>query len=146
MRRSAVRSRLAPPAFAASRLRLASHPSRTEGSAYAVSRSGEGCPAKPAGRGRAARSDGTPTRLRPAPPAVRAVLVRAPVGHGELPDAHRGGGLAALRADRGPVRSRSLWAGPVLPRDAAVPRRRPGHRPLRPPAAADRLPADRGGG
>ena len=52
-RRSAVRSRLAPPVFAASRLRLTNHPLRSVESASSVSRSGEDCPAKPAGRRRA---------------------------------------------------------------------------------------------
>src|ERR1041384_43960 len=99
MRRSAVRSRLAPPAYAASRLRLASPTKNAQ----------------------------SPTRLRPAPPAVRAVLVRAAGGHGELPDAHRGGGLAALRADRRPVRPRPHRADPVRPRDAAVSRGGTGH-------------------
>src|SRR6266700_850583 len=56
------------------------------------------------------------TRFAAAAPAVRAVLARAPVGHGKLSDADRGGGLAALWADRRPVRSRSDRADPVHPR------------------------------
>src|SRR4051812_18356705 len=52
MRRSAVRSRLAPPVFAASRLRLASHSSAQQLSRHGIA-SGEDCPAKPAGRRRA---------------------------------------------------------------------------------------------
>src|SRR4051794_27121263 len=48
MRRSAVRSRLAPPVFAASRLRLASQSSAQQLSRQGIA-SGEGCPAKPQG-------------------------------------------------------------------------------------------------
>src|SRR5207247_67512 len=67
-------------------------------------------------------------------------------GHGKLSDADRGGGLAALWADRRPVRPRSDRVDPVHPRDAAVSRRRPGKRPLRPAHGAAVLPDHRGGG